>query len=52
MHLPTIQKLVKICQHLKTKVIGWKGDVATVNYVDEVLLFCYPSFLLHEYFSI
>ena len=26
----------------KKKVIGWKEKVVTVNYVDEVLFFCYP----------
>ena len=44
MHLPMMQKLVLMWQYSKGKQEARRGKAATVNYVDEVSLFCYPFF--------
>ena len=44
MHLSMIQKLVLMWQYSKRKQEAGRGKAATVNYVDEVSLFCYTFF--------
>ena len=42
---------IKACTNmaaLKKKIIGWKGEVATVDYVDEVLFFAISSFCFYR----